>query len=76
VWDWLDRDHYDVHLYITVQNAGQWTAHHFASRYRCLQRAELTEALAGEGFEGIRWLMPQESGSYLPVVLARRGCAA
>jgi hypothetical protein len=42
------------------------------SEYRCLQRGELSRALATAGLEGIRWLMPGESGFYQPLVLARK----
>lgn len=72
VWDWIDESAYVLHLHITVQDSGGWRAHHFVSEYRCVQRAELTKALEGAGFEEVRWLMPNESGFYQPLVLARR----
>ncbi len=61
-----------LHHYITVLEAGAWTAHHFVSTYRCLLREEPSHALEGEGFEEIRWMMPHESGYFQPLVLARR----
>lgn len=73
VWDWTDHDRYNVHLYITLERGGEWRALHFASEYRCLLRAELSGALEREGFGAVRWLMPQETGYYVPTVLARRG---
>jgi SAM-dependent methyltransferase len=72
VWDWLDGDRYGVHLYITVEANGEWTSHHFASEYRCLLREELASALNGAGFADVRWLMPEESGFYQPVVMATK----
>jgi SAM-dependent methyltransferase len=72
VWDWIDESAYVLHLYITVQDSDGWETRHFASEYRCLQRAELTKALDAAGFEQVRWLMPDESGYYQPLVLARR----
>ena len=72
VWDWTDDAVYVPHLYITLQDGAGWTVHHFVSKYRCVQRAELTKALEGAGFEEVRWLMPNESGFYQPLVLARR----
>ncbi|MGA9069885.1 MAG: class I SAM-dependent methyltransferase [Terracidiphilus sp.] len=71
VWDWTGSASYIVHLYITVQSGESWTAHHFISEYRCLQREELSAALQSAGFREIQWLMPAESGLYQPLVLAR-----
>ena len=72
VWDWLDDARYAIHLYITVQQVEHWDCHHFASTYRCLQRDELSLALASVGFENVRWIMPAESGHYIPLMLARK----
>jgi cyclopropane fatty-acyl-phospholipid synthase-like methyltransferase len=76
VWDWIDGERYSVHLYITMQQDGEWKAHHFVSEYRCLLRDELTKALERGGFGEIHWLMPNESGFYQPIVLARKGESA
>ena len=76
VWDWLDRERYRLHMYITHQADGHWESHHFVSEYRCLQRGELSRALASAGMEAIRWLMPDESGFYQPLVVARKPKAA
>ena len=73
VWDWIDDERYTVHLYITMQSGGDWVARHFATEYRCLLRDELESALTSSGFEQVHWLMPQESGFYQPIVLARMG---
>ena len=72
VWDWLDNERYAVHLYITVEDNGRWRSHHFASEYRCLLRSELTAALHNAGLEPVRWLMPNESGFYQPIVIAKK----
>jgi glycine/sarcosine N-methyltransferase len=76
VWDWLDRERYRLHMYITREAAGHWETHHFVSEYRCLQRDEVSRALASAGMEAIRWLMPDESGFYQPIVVARKPEAA
>jgi len=73
VWNWIDRERYAVHLYITIQAGTSWTAHHFVSEYRCLPREELTRVLASEGFGEIQWLMPSASSYYQPIVVARSG---
>jgi SAM-dependent methyltransferase len=72
VWDWIDRERYMLHMYITHQADAHWETHHFVSEYRCAQRGELSRALATAGLEGIRWLMPDESGFYQPIVVARK----
>jgi 2-polyprenyl-3-methyl-5-hydroxy-6-metoxy-1,4-benzoquinol methylase len=72
VWDWIDRERYTLHMYITRRANGRWDSCHFVSGYRCLLRAELSRALEEAGFEEIRWLTPSESGFYQPVVIARR----
>jgi glycine/sarcosine N-methyltransferase len=72
VWDWIGEARYTVHLYITLRSEGGWTTHHFVGEYRCMLREELSHALSAAGFEEPRWLMPAETGLYLPVVLARK----
>ena len=72
VWDWIDERRYIVHLYITVESGRSWQAHHFVSEYRSLLREELSNLLREAGFTDIRWILPAESGYYLPLVLARR----
>ncbi len=71
VWDWHRDDAYTVHLYLTLEDEGQWEAHHFVSEYRCLLRTELTAALHAAGFPQVEWLTAEASGYYQPLVLAR-----
>ena len=75
VWDWAastaEDARYTLHVYITVESEQGWKAHHFVSEYRCLLRGELSAALSNAGFADVRWIMPRESGSYQPIVLAR-----
>lgn len=72
VWDWLDRDRYVVHMYITLRSGSHWESHHFASRYRALPRAELTAAVEGAGLKDVRWIMPEESRYYQPILIATK----
>ena len=72
VWDWADAAKYTLHLYITVEDDNGWYPHHFVSEYRCVERQELTAALASAGLKEPTWLMPEVSGYYQPLVLARR----
>ena len=59
-------------MYITLHAEGRWNCRHFVSEYRCLLRQELSRALEEAGLEEIRWLMPDKSGFYQPIVVARK----
>src|ERR1035441_9637265 len=75
VWDWAastgEDARYTLHVYITIESERGWKAHHFVSEYRCLLRGELKAVMNDAGFTDIRWIIPQESGLYQPIVLAR-----
>jgi SAM-dependent methyltransferase len=70
VWDWADDRLYTLHLYITRETPSGWSTFHGVSVYRAVLRGEITEILASSGFANIRWLFPNESGFYQPVVIA------
>jgi SAM-dependent methyltransferase len=71
VWDWLDDGRrYVFHLFIMKEIHGEWKVSRYSAQYRGLYRKELTEILSATGFTGIRWLMPEESGYYQPIVIA------
>lgn len=71
VWDW-NEDTYALHLYLTLETDAGWESRHFISHYRALKRTELNDALAHAGFTKIRWLEPEESGFYQPIMMARK----
>lgn len=71
VWDWKE-DTYTFHLYLTLEAGNEWRVHHYASRYRAWQRAELNAALNDAGFDSIRWMEPAETSFYQPIVTARK----
>jgi SAM-dependent methyltransferase len=70
VWDWADDRRYTFHLYITCETSSGWSNFHGASVYRAVLREEITAILASSGFANIRWLFPNESGFYQPLVIA------
>jgi glycine/sarcosine N-methyltransferase len=71
-WDWLeDGLNYIFHLYILKVVSGNWQTSEYISRYRALKRRELTQILAEAGFLDIRWLAPQQTGFYQPIVICR-----
>jgi SAM-dependent methyltransferase len=72
VWDWSeDRRSYAVHQYFVHGDAQAPRTTHYASRFRALRRAEMDAALLAAGLRDVRWLMPEHSGFYQPLVLAR-----
>lgn len=71
VWDWLDERRYMFHLYITRLVENDWQTFHTTALYRALLRQELSAAFDKAGFTNIRWLLPEESGFYQPLVMAR-----
>ena len=71
VWEWTDEERIRIHLYITVQEGEGWNSQHFVGEYRAVLRSEITRSLEEAGFSSVRWLMPQESGFFQPLVMAR-----
>jgi glycine/sarcosine N-methyltransferase len=71
VWDWIDELRYEFHLYITRQVPAGWESHHYASTYRALLRNELTSAIQAAGFIDARWMFPNETGFYQPMLMAK-----
>jgi len=72
VWEWLDEEHYRLHLHIALETDAGWDCRHHVTLYRALGRATLAAALAAAGLAEIVWLAPEESGYYQPVVLAKK----
>lgn len=73
LWDWAaDGLTYDLHLFILRRRGEEWDTREYVTRYRALRRDELTSALEQAGLVDIRWLSPEESGYYQPVVIARK----
>jgi glycine/sarcosine N-methyltransferase len=70
VWDW-EGEQYTVTQFFLVRQ-GDWQMRHYTTRYRALRRATLSDALQAAGFSAVEWLMPESSGYYQPIVIARR----
>jgi hypothetical protein len=72
VWDWsADGRTYTVNQFIVQQHGAGWQTSHYATSYRALRRSELSAALESAGLREVRWLEPDESGFFQPVVMAR-----
>lgn len=69
LWDW-DGPCYTLDFFILQETQGRWQTHQFQSRYRAWTRQEISELMASNGFENHRWLRPEESFYYQPILLA------
>ncbi len=72
LWEWTDARRYTFHLYITRDTPSGWETLHGVSEYRAVLRNELGAILEHAGFVHVRWLLPEESGFYQPMVLAKK----
>jgi len=70
VWDWSEQT-YTINMFILRDNKKSWRTSHYATTYRALQRSELGALLDACGFTDVRWHMPQDTGYFQPVVIAR-----
>jgi glycine/sarcosine N-methyltransferase len=72
VWTWHDDGrHYDFeHLMLTGDGSG-WRVGHRTGTYWALTRAELSALAAEAGLVGVRWLMPEQTGFFQPLLVAR-----
>lgn len=68
-WDW-EGDCYRLTQYI-IEDGDTLQISKFPCQYRATRRSELTELLAADCRQ-VRWLMPEESGFYQPIVVARK----
>ncbi len=72
VWTWQDDGrHYDYeHLMLTGDGAG-WRVGHRTGTYWALTRAELSALATEAGLIGVRWLLPEQTGFFQPLLVAR-----
>ena len=72
-WEWQHNTNmYNVSQFIIRNSDGQWRTTCVTTQYRAILRRELTTVLEQAGFSQIQWLMPDESGYYQPIILARK----
>lgn len=72
-WQWSDDGEFvDVELFtFTEDTPGAWQARSRSTRFRALQREKLESLLQAAGYIAVEWLMPERSGYYQPILLAR-----
>jgi len=69
-WEW-NGDNYRLVQYI-IEDGESLNVSKFECEYRAARRVELTEFLMANGCSDVKWLMPEDSGFYQPVVVARK----
>ena len=71
-WQWSDDgSQVDISLFVLHETPGGWSASVHETTYRALLRADLNAALVQAEFSTIRWFMPEVTGYYQPIVVAR-----
>ena len=70
-WDW-EEDRYRLIQYI-LDDGEKLQAGKFECEYRATCRAEITELLMDHGCTEVKWLFPEETGFYQPIVVAKKG---
>lgn len=72
-WEWKPQSNiYNFQLFILQKKDNNWESKCFPSTYRAYRRSELSDLLKKALFKNIRWYMPQESGYYQPIVVAKK----
>ncbi|MFJ1723952.1 MULTISPECIES: class I SAM-dependent methyltransferase [unclassified Streptomyces] len=74
LWHWHeDGEHYDLEHFQLLPADGEWRVEVRRTTYWALGRDRLTGLAADAGFMGLEWRMPQETGFFQPLLVARVG---
>ena len=71
IWEWQGTE-YDFTQYIVEDDNKNPSISKFCCRYRALTRTELTDGLLSAGYRDVKWVFPEVSGFYQPIVIARK----
>lgn len=69
-WEW-EGDNYKLIQYI-VDDEDNLQVSKFECEYRATRREEMTNLLIENGCSEVRWMFPEETGFYQPVVVAKK----
>lgn len=69
-WVWKNENYKLIQYIIDDEDTLQVSK--FDCEYRATRREELTKMLKSNGCKEVSWKMPEETGFYQPVVVARR----
>ncbi|MFF2900257.1 class I SAM-dependent methyltransferase [Streptomyces sp. NPDC057966] len=74
LWHWHDDgEHYDLEHFQLLPAGGEWRVKVRRTTYWALGRDRLTGLAAEAGFVDLGWRMPQETGFFQPLLVARAG---
>ncbi|MFJ2136757.1 class I SAM-dependent methyltransferase [Streptomyces sp. NPDC087845] len=74
LWHWHDDgEHYDLEHFQLLPAGGDWRVQVRRTTYWALGRDRLTGLAADAGFVDLGWRMPQETGFFQPLLVARVG---
>lgn len=72
-WEWHDLEPiYELSLYIIEEAHTIFNTKCFNATYRAWQRHEIEHFLTQTGFRKLKWLFPEQSGYYQPILLASK----
>lgn len=70
-WVW-ENEYYHLVQYI-IEDEGTLLISKFECDYRAVRREELTSLFLANGCREVQWKMPEETGFYQPIIVARKG---
>ncbi len=70
-WVWSD-DKYKLTQYI-IDDEEALQVNKYECEYRATRREEMTKLLLSHGCSKVEWKVPEETGFYQPIVVARKG---
>ncbi|MEV5173718.1 class I SAM-dependent methyltransferase [Streptomyces flaveolus] len=74
LWHWHDDgEHYDLEHFQLLPAAGEWRVKVRRTTYWALGQGRLADLAAKAGFVDPEWRMPQETGFFQPLLVARAG---
>jgi len=73
VLNWQKRKTiYELNFFHLSKQNNSWKTICRTCKFRAYKRDELTDFLTIEGFDDVKWHMPEETGYFQPIVTARR----
>ncbi len=69
-WDWHEEN-YKLTQYI-IEYGEKLTVSKFDCEYRATRRQELTDLFIANGCKNVVWLIPEETGFYQPIIVAKK----
>ncbi|WP_437918703.1 class I SAM-dependent methyltransferase [Sphingobacterium sp. LRF_L2] len=72
VWDWIKDDIYTVNHFTIKNEEEKLDTYLRKTLYRAYKRDHLTAIFQEAQFDGITWLMPEQTGYYQPIIICKK----